>query len=335
MRTKLLTWRCGALCDAVLQDFVEPFDLLFLPLAIANVAEKCAEQPRVREADRRDGELHRELAPIMMERRQLDAIAEHGRRPGREELRQGAVVCGVVLGGDDDVGGQPSLHGRGGPTEHGFGAGVPVADHTCGIHGDHGVQGEFDDGVPAPLGGTQLQPRALALDRVADRSSQDGAVHLSLDEEILRPLLYHPNRETIVAQAREHDDGHVGGQVGDCGKRPVALAVGQREIDEHDVDRRVPETRERALEPIHPLHRVRGGRDVAQQLENQSGVPGIVFDEEHLDRVCSHVGRHGRFGTSVSSTSRTLRANASSVNGFCRKGMPASSTPWRTMPSSV
>src|SRR5439155_16594941 len=36
-----------------------------------------------------------------------------------------------------------------------------------------------------------------------------------------------------------------------------------------------------------------------------------------------------------SSTSRTLRARLSIVNGFCRWAIPASSTPWRTTASSV
>lgn len=37
----------------------------------------------------------------------------------------------------------------------------------------------------------------------------------------------------------------------------------------------------------------------------------------------------------VSSTSRTLRARAIGLNGFCRNATPGSSAPWRTMASSV
>ncbi len=57
----------------------------------------------------------------------------------------------------------------------------------------------------------------------------------------------------------------------------------------------------------------------------------VVVDHEHPSGAWV---RHGSPRGS-SSTARTFRKSASAVKGFCRKWVPASSTPWWTMALSV
>ncbi len=82
------------------------------------------------------------------------------------------------------------------------------------------------------------------------------------------------------------------------------------------------------------------GHDVAVGLQPGLEVrarDGIVLDDEDFlaAGACAATGLFHRVLAGASSTSRTLRANASPLNGFWRNAIPGSSIPCRTMASSV
>ena len=60
--------------------------------AAGDVADECAEHQLVAEADRRDGQLDRELVAVAMQRRHLDALVEHARHAGLDVAAHAVAV---------------------------------------------------------------------------------------------------------------------------------------------------------------------------------------------------------------------------------------------------
>ena len=79
----------------------------------------------------------------------------------------------------------------------------------------------------------ELHLVALALDRVLHRAQQQLAVEAALDEVVLRPALHRGERERLVVVAGEHDDRHRGRVRVDLGEGLQAMAVGQRQVEQH------------------------------------------------------------------------------------------------------
>jgi len=72
--------------------------------------------------------------------------------------------------------------------------------------------------------------------------------------------------------------------------------------------------------------------------EGATSLQARVFHYKHVGRIPSARRAPGPALTPVfhpSSASRTLEARARAVNGFCKKWMPASRTPWGATTSSV
>jgi len=138
--------RAGQLLPAA-QQFV----LGFAPLG--DVAAEGAKSPAVALSQRRDGQLDGELAPVAMERRDLDAAPEDRPLAGRENPGEAGAVCVAMRGGNDGVG-DGAAHGFGGrPAEGALGGGIPRGDHAAVVHRDHRVERGVQDCAEARFGG--------------------------------------------------------------------------------------------------------------------------------------------------------------------------------------
>ncbi len=132
----------------------------------------------------------------------------------------------------------------------------------------------------------QLVPRLVTLDRVADRARQQIAVHLPLDEIVLRAVAHRRDGQRFIAQAGEHDDRHVGRVGPDRRERAEAGAVGQGQVEQDDVDAAGAQPLERGREPPDALQLERP-RPVRERLLDEQDVTRVVLHEEDLEG-----GRH-------------------------------------------
>ena len=120
------------------------------------------------------------------------------------------------------------------------------------------------------------------------------AFDAALDEIVLGTGAHGLQGDLLVVEARNHDD-RFGRRAAECAlERGQTLAVGESQVEEHDIHTGRAQLLEGQLEPIY-LEQLEGlPLDLAQHLENQAGVPRIVLDEEDPDRTlaCSGGGRH-------------------------------------------
>jgi len=157
---------------------------------------------------------------------------------------------------------------------------------------------------------------ALALDGVAHDPGQPPSLDLPLEEVILSARSDRLERDGFVIQPGDHDDRLV-----DRAPPPAhalegfeSLAVGQPEVQEDDVHGRAVQLGEGGFQTVHLLQ-IELVRRLAQHLHDEPGVPGVVLDQENLDRA-----GHGRDSFTISSQNcsmepTTLR-NCSRSTGF-------------------
>ena len=128
------------------------------------------------------------------------------------------------------------------------------------------------------------------LDGVADRSDQQVVVDLALDQVILGPGLHGLDGRRLVVIAREHHDRHVAGMGvhGDEGLQ--ALAVGQREIQEDDIEGEFAEPLQAGGEQFHVAQFERSVPAVAQQVAHDPNVVRIILDQEDVDALAFGLG---------------------------------------------
>ena len=108
-------------------------------------------------------------------------------------------------------------------------------------------------------------------------------------------------------------------------------AVGEAEIEEHDVHGRAPQTLEGRIETVDALQLEQVGVDLPQHLDDDAGVARIVLDQQDPDRTPRGGGRaaHGSF--TISSQNRPIaltafRNTAGSI-GFVTKAFALSGAP--------
>ena len=97
---------------------------------LGDVADEGAEHQLFAEADGRDGQLHRELAAVAMQRRHLDALVEHARHAGLDVAAQAVAMLLAVALGNDQLGELAAQRLGARPAEHLLGLGVPAGDHA-------------------------------------------------------------------------------------------------------------------------------------------------------------------------------------------------------------
>ena len=159
----------------------------------------------------------------------------------------------------------------------------------------------------------------MALDRVPNRAGQKIGICLALDEVVLGAAVHGPGREQLVPQAGEDDDRDLGRAGVDGGKGLDPPAVGQRQVQQHDIDAAALDALKRCPEPIDVLDLVGVPQAVGERLPNQAGVPGVVLDQEDLDGRVAHdlwSGGYLTMDSQKSSMDLTTCANCSSPTGF-------------------
>ena len=256
------------------------------PLALGQVPQERAEGPFVAHPNRRDAQLDGELAPVPTQRGQLQAPIQNRTNARFGEMAQSAPMRLAQRRRDDHLGQWPSgrLHGR--PSEHRFRLRIPSRDVAEGIHGDVRVERGSHDRAQPRLG-------ALALDGVADHARQQLAFDASLHEVVLCAGPHCIERHLLVVQSRDDHD-RFGGKTGvNPRERFQALAVGQAEIEQDDVDAGLVDTIERRVQTFEPLELEVQLSGFAEQLEDEPRVPRVVFDEEDSNRRSRHRRRHG------------------------------------------
>ncbi len=129
-----------------------------------------------------------------------------------------------------------------------------------------------------------------SFDGVAHGARHQRTSRLALGEVVLRAAPHGLQRELLIGETGEEDDG----QAGSGRPHPLegldALAVGQGEVEQHGVERLAGRD---PLEPLgeglHPLwHEACTG--FGQQFADEPRIAGIVLDEEDAEPVHSRLG---------------------------------------------
>lgn len=131
--------------------------------------------------------------------------------------------------------------------------------------------------------------RALALDGVAYRAHQQVAVHFSFDEIVLGALAQRAGRQLFVLKPREDHDR----QMRDLPVRPhhgvEPLRIGQREIEQDDLEAPFVEAEERFSEPIDVRQVELAASRLCQGLAQQTRISRIIFDQKNFNGQNAHV----------------------------------------------
>ena len=81
-----------------------------------------------------------------------------------------------------------------------------------------------------------MSSHLVPLDGVADCARQRRALESALDQVVLRAQLQRLHRPLLVVEAGEDDDRQVGRALARPQQRVEALAVGQAEVEQDDVE---------------------------------------------------------------------------------------------------
>ncbi len=121
---------------------------------------------------------------------------------------------------------------------------------------------------------------ALALDRVADGTTDERGVGLPLDEVVLRSFVERLEGQRLVVRAAQdhHRDVWHGGL--EPPQTLQALGVGQREVEQDAVHLVCEHVHAGFGEGDHMSHLEAPGPPVAKHLADQAGVARVVFDEQ-------------------------------------------------------
>ena len=141
----------------------------------------------------------------------------------------------------------------------------------------HSRLGESD-----PLPDQRLGHR-LAHDGIAHGARQQLAIHLPLDQIVLRPLLQCLIPQRFILETREHHNGHAGRLRPRQDKGINAVTVRQPQIQQNHVAGLFPEEFQRLAKPPDVGHLELPGQSFLQALVQQAGIAQIVFNQQHSD----------------------------------------------------
>ena len=118
-----------------------------------------------------------------------------------------------------------------------------------------------------------------SLDGIAKCTLERIGVKFSFDQTVLCSLLNCPQSDRLVFQATENNDRKVRGDGKHVGERGQSLAVGQPQIEQHDVDRVAGEVLTSGCQVFDAVDVVLGRFCGAEQLTKKARVVGIVYDQ--------------------------------------------------------
>jgi hypothetical protein len=134
----------------------------------------------------------------------------------------------------------------------------------------------------------ELQP-AGPLDRVANGPHDHRTIDLILDQIVLCPVPNGPQTHFLYIETRQHDDGRVKRRLVQMLERFQARAVGQPEVEQHDVGIPRVQGREGIGQACDAPQLY---RDIVALLDvrlDQTGIARIVLDQQQFDRLIFHV----------------------------------------------
>jgi hypothetical protein len=167
-----------------------------------------------------------------------------------------------------------------------------IDEHARAVEQRDRVGRVLDQGAEPLFARHQLLLGALALDRIAQHASQEMAFDTTLHQIVLRTRPHGLERQALVIEPGDHDDRLVRRAAARPDERVDPLAVGQSQIEQHDVHPGATESGQGLVEPLDALEIERLRLYFTQQLENQPGVSRVVLDEEDRDGL--HRGRGAR-----------------------------------------
>jgi hypothetical protein len=125
---------------------------------------------------------------------------------------------------------------------------------------------------------------APPLDRVPQRTHDQPAVDVALDQVVLGTLVDSLERQRLVAVPRHHHHRRGGRTGAHRAKRLEPIAVGQRQIQQHRVRRRRLDRGERLREPLDVHDREPPASFLLDPELREPGVRLIVLHEEEAQR---------------------------------------------------
>ncbi len=128
----------------------------------------------------------------------------------------------------------------------------------------------------------------LALDGIADRAVEQRRVDLALDQVVLRSLAHRPQRQPGVVVPGHDHDRHLTAALVEPLEGLDAARIGQRQVEQHDVEGPGREQLEPFLEPVAGGQLIGGGGRLGEVDLHQPGVARAVLDQQHPDRLVAH-----------------------------------------------
>ena len=135
-----------------------------------------------------------------------------------------------------------------------------------------------------PLAAAGARPR----EDVPDRTQQVGGGNPVLDEIVVRAAFHGLRGHTHVVEPGLDDDGHIGRVRLDTVERIQLLAVGQHEIQQHDVDALRREALDRSGQRLGRDHGELRALRLRQQRSHELRIERVVLDEQDGDGVIDH-----------------------------------------------
>jgi len=224
-----------------------------------------------------------------------------------------------ILWRNDEIREPLAMHFLQTPPEHRFGLPIPTEDMAGLINCDVCIQRGLEDRDQPGLGGSQQQLRPLALDRIADHTRQQFTFDSSFDQVILRAGAHGFQRHLLVIESRDDHDRLVAGVLLHVPERLKSLTVGQPQIQEHHIDAVLLQMAHGRVQPVSPFQLELGPvLLLAQHFEDEAGVAGIVFHQQHTNRSSRYARGHGSFTISSQNAPIALTAfrNTAGSIGF-------------------
>jgi hypothetical protein len=138
------------------------------------------------------------------------------------------------------------------------------------------------------LGGKQFGLELLAHDGVADGALHQRPVRLTLDQEILRALFDRGHREVAVVEPGQHDDRLHRRRLLHAPDGIETVTVGQGQVEQDHIAGMAGHPVTGAAQGLDMIQYEAVVAGIAKGFADQSGIGGIVFDQQDADFRCGH-----------------------------------------------
>ncbi len=129
---------------------------------------------------------------------------------------------------------------------------------------------------------------AAALGGVSDGANQKVSVQAALHQVVLSAGAHGPHGERFIIVTRQNHDRNLGRFRVGANQCVQTLGVGQRQIQQHDVERFAAQPVQRGGQPVH-LHQLPlAGAGIANQLREQARIAGVILYQQDADAVQVH-----------------------------------------------